>query len=110
MKRMNKTTSTRITTLWLALNAAGAGLFLLFASAAWVEPEIRQYPGAAGGGAVIAVLGGAPLLALYTLANAGLFIWAVVVRMRRSYWPISAWCWASLPMWVGVVIFSRSHM
>jgi hypothetical protein len=50
------------------------------ASCCWIEPQLKDEPGASGGAAFVWALGALPILASFVLADLG---WALVAEIRR---------------------------
>jgi hypothetical protein len=69
---------------WLAANAVGVIAFLLSASQFWIEPELKDEPGANGGAAFGWIFWAAPIFAVFFVAN--LFWLAVSIRRIREPW------------------------
>jgi hypothetical protein len=63
-------------------NLTGMAIFLRWsASCCWIEPELKDVPGASGGAAFVWALGPLPILVAFMLADFG---WAAVVEIRSS--------------------------
>jgi hypothetical protein len=90
------------TAQWLAANALGVIIFLLSASQFWIEPELKDVPGASGGAAFSWIFWAAPIFAVFFVAN--LFWLAASLRRIREPWRwlaaltalllIAGWWWA----------------
>ena len=99
----------RFALVWLAANAAAAAAYLLVASVAWTEPEVRDIPGASGGGAVIWVLTAVPLFLLTTVANLIVVAWAWRRRSTSGQWPAARLAWVIPLVWIGAVVVDLAH-
>lgn len=83
-----------VVTAWVIANLFGVVTFLLWtASCCWIEPELKDVPGASGGMAFVWALGPLPLLAVFVLED---FAWAAVVE-RRSL-PERRWKALAIPL------------
>lgn len=97
--------------VWLGINAVVGVAFFFVSSNYWIEPELKDVPGASGGGAFIFAI-----LVLWVLAPALLCInvpWLALAVWRG----LRAGDWASLPVialtggvWVCLVGFSASQL
>lgn len=94
---------------WLLVNCVGAGLFLVVAArTAWVEPELRDTPGAAGVGGLLWMLGAFPIAAVFLLLNVVAAGYALVrLTVRRPPLPMSTWL--SIPIWLMVLALDYQH-
>jgi len=99
-----------LTAGWGVANLLGMLVFLKWsASCCWIEPELKDVPGASGGEAFVWALGPLPVLAAFVLANLG---WTIVVEIkappqRRAYAlaaPI-----LMLIGWMAVFVFDGVH-
>ncbi len=95
---------------WLAANVIGMGIFLRWSkSCCWIEPELKDVPGASGGAAIIWALGPLPVLLAFVLAN---FAWGIIVENRSP--PERRWKSIVVPMvilsgWVASFAFDGLH-
>ncbi|WP_029922797.1 hypothetical protein [Nevskia soli] len=92
---------------WLLANLAGAVAFLIVASHTWVEPELTHLPGAAGGGAVVWVLGALPILLGFVLIDLGILVSGYLIR--RASRPIARASLAALAVWFAAFILDTVH-
>lgn len=98
------------TTTLLAANLFAIVVYLAVASLGWVEPELQEFPGATGGGAVVWFFFAVPVLLLSFLGNLLCILWAVIRRYRTGYWYFLWWAWpAVLSMWISAVAFDFSR-
>ncbi len=88
-----------LTIKWLVVNVIGVVLYLLGASNGWVEPELAEIPGAAGGGAIIWFLFAVPTFLLFALINSGAILWSSIRRYRNGWWPMTKWVWFVPVIW-----------
>jgi hypothetical protein len=95
------------TPAWLFANLAGAGAFLLVASQSWVEPELAQIPGAAGGSAVVWALSALPIFVGFVLLNLGVLVWVYLIR--RGPWPIARVSFVALAVWLAAFVVDNMH-
>ena len=68
------------------LNVIGVILYLQFATQGWVEPEVADVPGAAGGGVVLWGLTALPTLLAFIVINVLWLIFECVVYLTRKTW------------------------
>jgi len=94
---------------WLAVNVAGVLLFLALASTSWVEPEVRDIAGAAGGGAVVWGVTALPVLGFAALVVAGRLLWAILHALRSGRWQSAAIVFFTALLWVGAALFDNSN-
>ncbi len=94
--------------VWLGANALLAAAFLWFTSSLWIEPDLRDIPGASGGGPIIFMLALLWLLApLSPLILLGLGL-AVRSGLRDARWGrLGAVC-LTIAAWIGAIWFSAS--
>jgi hypothetical protein len=95
--------------IWIAANAVGMGIFLAMASSTWIEPELKDVPGASGGAPVVWALTALPVFAAFMLAN---LIWtgfglAELVRLKR--WMTCALALGTVVLWIGAFVFDAAH-
>jgi hypothetical protein len=63
-------------------NLLGMALFLRWSvSCCWIEPQLRDVPGASGGAAFVWAFGPLKILIAFVLAD---FVWTAVVEIRSS--------------------------
>lgn len=89
-----------LTTKWVVINVAGVVLYLLGASNGWVEPELAEMPGAAGGGALVWFFIAIPILLSFVLLNSGAILWSCIRRYRSGSWPMTMWVWVVPLVWL----------
>ena len=110
---MNRSESGRcplfLAIVWLAVNAFGAGAFLIVASTSWIEPELAHIPGAGGGAAFVWFFTAVPIFLLVVLLNIGILMWALIIRRKQGWWPISKFLWVSLLIWLIVLVVDKMH-
>ena len=95
--------------VWLAINAFGAGVFLIVASTSWIEPELAHIPGAGGGAAFVWFSTAVPIFFFFVLLNIGVLMWPSILRRKQAWWPSSKLFWASLPIWLIVLVVDNMH-
>jgi hypothetical protein len=67
---------------WCVANLLGALVFLAWsASCCWIEPELKDVPGASGGAAFVWALGPLPIFAAFVLAD---LAWAIRVESKAA--------------------------
>jgi hypothetical protein len=109
-KSMASEQSVSPTKILLAANSFGIVVYLAAASVGWVEPELQNIPGAAGGGAVVWFFFSVPVLLLSFLSNLLCVFLTVIHRYRTGYWYFLWWAWpAVLGMWISAVAFDFSR-
>lgn len=89
------------TWLFASFNLVGALLYILLAPVGWVEPEVADIPGAAGGGALIWFMFIAPVVLLSFAGNIISLCWSLYFRLKYKQWPIRKWgylCLMVLPL------------
>lgn len=94
----------------LATNIVALGLYLIAASFGWVERELANIPGSAGGGAIIWFFGAVPVFVLSFFLNFGCVIRALIHRYRTGthyfVWP----AWIAVPgLWTLTVAYDFSR-
>ena len=93
----------------LAANLAATALFLVVASVSWVEPELKDVPGASGGAPIVWALTALPIFALALVLNLSVLAWAAWVRRREGAWPLGHIAWGSLLFWVAAIFIDSSR-
>jgi hypothetical protein len=91
------------------MNSVGAVMFLtVSAKTAWVEPELRNTSGAAGGGALLWGLVAFPIAAAFLLLNSAMAGYALIHLTKRSpRLPIVTWL--SIPIWLMALTVDYIH-
>jgi hypothetical protein len=97
------------THLFVVVNTIGSVLYLFAASSGWVEPEVADIPGAAGGGALVWFLVAVPVFLVFFLGNIGVFVWSCVHRYRRGAWFLSRWGLLVPLIWLLAVVLDFSR-
>lgn len=101
---MNQSNSSPVgptfTLKFLIANCIGVALYLYGASFGWVEPELQDVPGAAGGGAVVWGMFAIPVFLAFLLGNLVSLCWVCLRRLRAGIWAVSAWGLLVLPLWI----------
>lgn len=95
--------------VWLAVNAFGAGAFLIVASTSWIEPELAHIPGAGGGAAFVWFFTAVPLFFLFVLLNIGILLWVRIIRGKQGLSPNSKFLWVSLLIWLIALALDNMH-
>jgi hypothetical protein len=99
-----------LTAGWGVANLVGMLVFLKWsASCCWIEPELKDVPGASGGAAFVWALGPLPVLAAFVVAD---LVWAVVLEIKTP--PQRRWYALAAPAmvlvgWLTVFIFDGVH-
>ena len=90
----------------ISANVVAAAIYLIAASVGWVEPEVADVPGAAGGGAVVWFLFAVPVFLLSFLGNLSCLVLTTIHRYRKGQWRFFWWSWfAVLALWCMAVAF-----
>lgn len=96
--------------VWIAINGLFAVGFLLWSSTQWIEPELKDYPGASGGAPIVFTLIVFSLLGPLAVVN---LLWTAMALRR---WVIRG-DRASLltiavtgAVWVCLVLYSASRI
>jgi hypothetical protein len=93
---------------WLGANALFAAFFLWSSSRLWIEPEVRDIPGASVGNPIIFTLLALVLLGPLLLFDLVGLVLAVRRGLRDRTWiPLGVVC-LTLGAWVDLVRFSAS--
>jgi hypothetical protein len=91
-------------------NAVAIGIYLIAASAGWIDPELKDVPGAAGGGAVVWFLLAVPIFFVSLLGNGACAVIALIRRNRNGRQSFFRWSWlAVLAMWLVAVALDFSR-
>ncbi len=76
--------------IWLAMNAVAVIAFLWWSSRTWIEPELRDVPGASGGAPLVFTLLVLWMLGPLSLLNLGWLAWSARRALRERDWtPVS---------------------
>ena len=98
------------TAILIAANFFAVVVYLTAASAGWVEREIENFPGAAGGGAIVWFIFAVPVFLLSLLGNFGCFLMALIHRRRTGQWRFFWWGWlAVVGLWLAAVAYDFSR-
>lgn len=98
------------TTTLISSNVVAVVIYLIAASVGWVEPEVADVPGAAGGGALVWFLLAVPVVLLSLLGNLGCLVLTIIHRYRKGQWRFFWWAWfAVLALWCMAVAFDFSR-
>ena len=95
--------------VWLTANVTSVPVFLALASRSWIEPELKDVPGASGGAFIFWGLTALPLFAAFMLAN---LIWAglgVAEGLRRRRWIGATLAFMAIVVWVAAFVFDGLH-
>ena len=95
--------------LWAIANGAGVFAFLTSAYPTWIEPELKDYPGASGGSAIIWGLTTFPVFLVFFLTN---LIWAfraAYEALRGSDRLPITHASVTLIVWIVAFFFDNSH-
>jgi hypothetical protein len=95
-------------TVWILVNAAGIGAFLLLASNFWIEPELADIPGASGGAFVGWFVYAVPIFVFFVLANI-FWLAASWTRQRSQRLARTALTCAMLLCWWGAFLLDNAH-
>lgn len=94
---------------WLLFNLIALGAFILLASKAWLEPELKDVPGANGGAGVFWALTALPILLATFVTD---LVWfgravahAIAAKDRQPMWGALG-CAA---VWMLAVVFDQFH-
>ncbi len=90
-------------------NLAGIVAFLRLASVTWIEPELKDFPGASGGAAIVWGLTALPVFLAFTLAN---LIWsAIEIRgaLKTHDWRPLLFSVLTLAAWIVAFVFDGVH-
>ena len=94
---------------WIGGNVIAAAVFVLATSSYWVPEELREFPGASGGDAVLWFFVAAGIAVFALLINAMPIFRACVSRVRTGVWPASAIAWLSALVWGGAILFDSAR-
>jgi hypothetical protein len=95
--------------LWAIANLAGVFAFLMLAYPTWIEPELKDYPGASGGAGVVWALTALPVFLGFFFANliwAGLATYEASKGRGRTPMILAS---ATLVAWIAAFIFDGAH-
>jgi hypothetical protein len=104
------TFSRTFSTGWGLANVVGMIVFLKWsASCCWIEPELKDVPGASGGEAFVWALGPLPILAVFVLSD---LVWGMVAEVKAP--PDRRLRVLAAPLlmlvgWVAVFVFDGLH-
>ncbi|XHR29969.1 MAG: hypothetical protein ACFUZC_05310 [Chthoniobacteraceae bacterium] len=70
----------------LIVNLVATLIYLVVASTCWIEPEVKDIPGASGGGPIIWGLFAFPILVVFAVLNAWWLVKSVVVSIKARDW------------------------
>ena len=94
---------------WLVANAVGAVLFLYLASKTWIEPELRNIPGASVGNTISWSLTALLVALLFLLIN---FTWLVRIILRavrdKAYLSLVVVSFVGV-VWIATAYFDNLH-
>ena len=94
---------------WLIANIMGVAVFLALASRSWIEPKLKDVPGANGGAFIFWGLTALPVFAAFMLAN---LLWAglgVAEGLRCRQWIGCMLALVAIGVWVAAFIFDGLH-
>ena len=105
-----KTLRQTFTAGWGVANLLGMLVFLRWsASCCWIEPELKDVPGASGGAAFVWALGPLPILVAFVLADLG---WGIVAEIKappeRRLYSLAAPVLVLIG-WAAVFVFDGVH-
>lgn len=96
---------------WIGINGLTAIAFVYFSSREWIEPELRGFPGANGGGSAVFTL--LTLWFCFPLLTVNL-VWLLISTRRGARaggkTPPSRLFWLIGIGWCGLVLFSASKL
>lgn len=96
--------------VWLGLNGGAAIIFLYLSSSTWIEPELKDVPGASGGAPVVFTLIVLWVLGPLSLLNLGWLAWTARGSFREREWtPVGIFGLMTV-CWIAVVLFSASKL
>lgn len=96
--------------VWLGLNAVVAIIFLWWTSSTWVEPELKDVPGASGGAPVVFTLVVLWVLGPMSLVNLGWLTWTARRSLRERDWTPAGIFGLIVACWIVIVLFSASKL
>lgn len=89
----------------LAVNVAGAALYLGVASLSWGEIGPLSHENALTGSAVGWGISALPLLVSFAVINGYAGVFSLIYRVRVGVWPLSILLWLVVPIWGCAVAF-----
>ena len=96
--------------VWLGLNAVAAIIFLWWTSSTWIEPELKDVPGASGGAPVVFTLIVFWVLGPMSLLNLGWLAWTARRSLRERDWTTTGVFGLMVAGWIAIVLLSASKL
>lgn len=96
--------------VWLGLNGMVAIIFLWLTSSQWIEPELKDVPGASGGGPFVFTLFVLWVVGPISLLNLGWLGWTARRSLRERDWTPVGIFGLMVVGWMAVMLFSASKL
>ncbi len=96
--------------VWLGLNVVVALIFLALTSGQWIEPELKDEPGASGGSVFVFALFVLYIVGPSMALNVGWLAFTARKALRERDWT-PVWVFAAIAgAWLALVAFSASKL
>lgn len=96
--------------LMMVLNFIGIGAYLAFASCDWVEPEVRDIPGASVGGPIIWGFAALPTLVMFFLLDLVWLGWGCAAYIfKKKTWMLHPFFWLVPAIWAFAIYIDLSQ-
>jgi hypothetical protein len=95
---------------WVVANLIGMFVFLEWSAACcWIEPELKDMPGASGGAAFVWGFGPFLIFAAFMLANLGWAAMPDIIKWRERRWRSYIAPLLMLSLWGAAFVFDGLH-
>jgi len=100
--------ATRNTIIWVSANVIGISAFLFVAAQTWLEPALRDIPGASAGSPIVWVLGALPIALVFVVLHIGAGVRAYRKRSDINRLP-SKYLWVTFISWIVILAIDHVH-